>query len=419
MKRRNVVTLCPPLKGLEGRITLPGSKSVTNRALLLASLAQGTSRLRGALTSDDTIYMAEGLRRMGVNIVQDDQTSFTISDSGKLQPPSGALFLGNAGTAMRFLVGAATLVEGVVTVDGNEHMRRRPIGGLVTALNTLGVEARDTLGCPPVTIHGSGSFSRDVIEVDGALSSQFVSAIMMAAACNSKPLVIRVPGREIGGRGYIDIMLSVMAAFGASIQAIGPSAWRIEPTGYHAREYSIEADASAATYLWAAEKLTDGHLDLGTVPAEMAQPDAKAHAVISMFPNMPSVIDGGQMQDAVPTLAVLSAFNNSPVRFTGISNLRVKECDRITAVATELSRIMPGLAREEGDDLVVFADPTLAGRTIDADIETYSDHRIAMSFSLAGLRIHGIKIRDPDCASKTYPKYWDDLASVGVGLLFE
>jgi 3-phosphoshikimate 1-carboxyvinyltransferase len=418
MKPRSAVTVYPPLKGLKGKITPPGSKSVTNRALLLASLARGTSRLSGALTSDDTTYMVEGLRRMGVNIVQDRQ-AFTVSSTGKLQPPSGPLFLGNAGTAVRFLVGAAALTDGIVVVDGNEHMRRRPIGGLVTALNALGIEARTASGCPPVAICGSGGFSRDVVEIDGTQSSQFVSAIMMAAACNSKPLVVVVPGREIGGRGYIDITLSVMRAFGALIEAVGAAAWRIEPTGYRARDYLIEPDASTATYLWAAEKLTDGHLDLGTVPAQMAQPDAKAHAVIAMFPNMPSIIDGEQMQDAIPTLAVMSAFNNSPVRFIGISNLRVKECDRIAAIASELSRIMPGLAREEGDDLVVLADPTLAGRRIRVDIETYSDHRIAMSFALAGLRIHGIKIRDPDCASKTYPKYWDDLASVGVQLHFE
>jgi 3-phosphoshikimate 1-carboxyvinyltransferase len=419
MKRRSAVTVYPPLRGLEGRITLPGSKSVTNRALLLAGLANGTSTLRGALTSDDTMYMAEGLRGMGVNVVQDDQTSFTVTGSGKLHAPGSRLFLGNAGTAMRFLVGASALVDGVVIADGDAHMRRRPIAGLIAALNTLGVDARDTCGCPPVTIHGSGSFSRDAIEIDGTLSSQFVSAIMMAAACNPRPLIVAVPGREIGGRGYIDITLSVMRAFGARVHETEAAAWRIEPTGYHARDYAIEPDASAATYLWAAEKLTDGHLDLGTVPSEMAQPDAKAHAVISMFPDMPSVIDGEQMQDAIPTLAVLSAFNNSPVRFTGIANLRVKECDRISAVASELSRIMPGLAREDGDDLVVSADRTLAERKTDVEIETYSDHRIAMSFALAGLRIHGIKIRDPDCASKTYPKYWDDLASVGVKLHFE
>ena len=419
MKLHQAVSIHPPLIGLRGQITPPGSKSITNRALLLASLARGTSRLTGALASDDTLYMAEALRQMGVTVFQDDRTTFTITGNGKLLPPAGPLFLGNAGTAMRFLTAAAAAVDGPVIVDGDEHMRRRPIGALVSAIKALGVDVSDSSGYPPVSIHGTGGFPKEQVEIDGTLSSQFVSAIMMAAACSGKPLDIVVSGADIGGRGYIDITLSVMAAFGARIKATGPTAWHVEPTGYEARNYVVEPDASAATYLWAAEKLTGGDIQLGIAPDKMSQPDAKAYEVISMFPNIPPIVNGAQMQDAIPTLAVMSIFNNSPVRFTGISNLRVKECDRISALAMELSRIAPGLACEEGDDLIVTPDPALMGQSRQTDIRTYSDHRIAMSFALAGLRIHGIKILDPYCVSKTYPKYWDDLASVGVQLGFE
>jgi len=147
------------------------------------------------------------------------------------------------------------------------------------------------------------------------------------------------------------------------------------------------------------------------------QPDAEAAKLIRMFPHMPAVIDGSQMQDAVPTLAVLAAFNEAPVRFIGIANLRVKECDRISALSTELSRIRPGLAHEEGDDLVVSSDPGLVGQVLPASIETYEDHRIAMSFALAGLKIGGISILDPDCVGKTYPGYWNALRSLGVELI--
>jgi 3-phosphoshikimate 1-carboxyvinyltransferase len=207
-----------------------------------------------------------------------------------------------------------------------------------------------------------------------------------------------------------------MRAFGARVEERGDDNWFVQPTGYKATDFHIEPDASAATYLWAASALTGGDIDLGVPANAFTQPDAAASAVIAQFPHMPAVIDGSQMQDAVPTLAVLAAFNATPVRFTGIANLRVKECDRVSALATELSRIVPGLGREEGDDLIVASDPSLAGKALPTEIETYEDHRIAMSFALAGLRIGGLKILDPDCVGKTYPGYWDALASLGVGV---
>jgi 3-phosphoshikimate 1-carboxyvinyltransferase len=416
--RRRSVSIRPPTGRLQGQITLPGSKSITNRALLIAALANGTSTLTGALSSDDTLYMAEALRQMGASVAQDTPTVFSVTGRGALTQPSVPLFLGNAGTAMRFLTAAAATVRGTVVIDGDAHMRRRPIGPLVAALRSLGVEAYEASGCPPVTVHGIGGFTRDQVEIDGSLSSQFISAIMMTAACGPRPLNIVVPRADIGGRGYINITAAVMAAFGGHVVSTGEGAWRVEPTGFAARSYAVEPDASAATYLWAAERLTRGRLELGADPDLMSQPDAKAYSVIQTFPRMPTVIDGAQMQDAVPTLAVMAAFNETPVRFTGIANLRVKECDRVSALATELSRIRPGLATEDGDDLIVNADPGLTGLSLPTEIHTYSDHRIAMSFALAGLRLNGIRIVDPDCAAKTYPNYWNDLATLGVQLEF-
>jgi len=207
-----------------------------------------------------------------------------------------------------------------------------------------------------------------------------------------------------------------MKAFGTRVEQLGPSIWRVAPTGYCATDFVIEPDASAATYLWAAEALTGGAIDLGVPAADFTQPDARAYTLIAQFPHLPAVIDGSQMQDAVPTLAVLAAFNETPVRFTGISNLRVKECDRVAALAEGLSRISPGLGREEGDDLLVASDPSLSGRTMPARIDPYADHRIAMSFALAGLKVHGIAILDPGCVAKTYPGYWQALGSLGVRL---
>ena len=221
-------------------------------------------------------------------------------------------------------------------------------------------------------------------------------------------------GEDIGALGYIDLTTAAMQAFGAKVERTSAVTWRVEPTGYHATDFHIEPDASAATYLWGAEVLSGGAIDIGTPAGAFTQPDAKAHAVIAAFPHMPAVIDGSQMQDAIPTIAVLAAFNETPVRFVGIANLRVKECDRIRALSTGLNAIREGLATEEGDDLIVAADPSLSGQRLEASIDTFADHRIAMSFALAGLMIDGITILDPDCVAKTFPSYWRVLASLGV-----
>ena len=410
------ITIVPPRHPLVGRVAPPGSKSITNRALLLAGLARGNSRLSGALKSDDTRYMAAALRAMGVGIEEPDDTGFVVAGNGGLQAPAGPLFLGNAGTATRFLTAAAASVDGTVVVDGDSHMRKRPIGPLVAALRSLGVDVAAPTGCPPVTIHGRGRLKGGRVEVDAGLSSQYVSALLMMAPLGHEPIDVALVGSEIGAKGYIDLTVAAMQAFGAEVVRVDDRVWRVQPTGYAANDLAIEPDASAATYLWAAEVLTGGAIDLGTPAAAFTQPDARAYDVISRFPHLPPVIEGSQMQDAVPTLAVLAAFNETPVRFTGIANLRVKECDRVSALATELSRIRPGLAVEEGDDLIVAADPELAGATLPTRIETYADHRIAMSFALAGLRIHRITILDPGCVAKTWPGYWQALRSLGVEL---
>ncbi|MEN9895071.1 MAG: hypothetical protein RIR97_923 [Pseudomonadota bacterium] len=408
------LTIVPPSHALKGRVSPPGSKSITNRALLLAGLSKGTSRLTGALKSDDTLYMAEALRAMGVTVTEPDETTFVVTSSGTLLPPEKPLFLGNAGTATRFLTAAAALVEGTVVVDGDEHMRKRPIKPLVTALTSLGVDISTPNGCPPVTIKGNGGFSKNHVTIDAGLSSQYVSALLMAAPCGDQPVDIELAGDDIGARGYIDLTVAAMRAFGAKVEQPTPSVWRVLPGGYQATDYQIEPDASAATYLWAMEVLTGGAIDLGVANEAFTQPDASAQAVIASFPHMPSVIEGSQMQDAIPTLAVLAAFNTTPVQFTGIANLRVKECDRIRALSTGLNAIRDGLAEEQGDDLLVHSDPALSGQTLPTSIDTFADHRIAMSFALAGLKINRITILDPDCVGKTYPAYWDTMRSLGV-----
>ncbi len=335
------ITITPVTAPLVGRATPPGSKSITNRALLLAGLSTGTSRLTGALKSLDTQLMARALGAMGVGVEEPDATSFVVTGHGRLQAPAAPLQLGNAGTATRFLTAAVATADGTVIVDGDDHMRQRPIGPLVDALKSLGIDAEAPTGCPPVTVRGQGHFGSGRVEIDGGLSSQYVSALLMAAPLGQGPVEVALTGEVIGARGYVDLTVAAMRAFGAEVEALDGGVWRILPTGYRATDYHIEPDASAATYFWAAAALTGGSIDLGVPMAAFTQPDAAAAAVIAQFPHLPSVIDGSQMQDAVPTIAVLAAFNTTPVRFVGIANLRVKECDRIAALSTELNRIRP------------------------------------------------------------------------------
>ncbi len=408
--------IVPPKLPLVGTTSVPGSKSITNRALLVAALAKGRSVLRGVLVSDDTRHMVTALRAMGVEIEDIDPTTLAVTGTGRLRAPTQPLFLGNAGTATRFLTAACALVDGTVIVDGDAHMRLRPIQPLVDALRMLGVVAHAPTQCPPVTISGTGTFGGTAVSIDAGLSSQYVSAILMLAPCGSHPVDVTIAGSgDVGARGYIDITLQLMRDFGARAEITGGRTWRIEPTGYAARPYDIEPDASAATYVWGAEAITGGHLTLTPAVASDLQPDAKSRAIIAMFPHLPAVIDGSQIQDAVPTLAVLAAFNATPVRFVGISNLRVKECDRIRALSQGLNALSPGLADEQGDDLVVRGalERVTAPPAI---IDTWHDHRIAMSFALAGLRLPGVVIDNPKCVSKTFPGFWDMLAALGVEL---
>lgn len=404
---------------IKGKIALPGSKSITNRVLLIAALANGKSHISGALKSDDTTYMARALGQLGVTVTNTGDTDFLVDSSGILTPSQEPLFLGNAGTAVRFLTAAAANIKGTTVLTGDAHMQKRPIAPLVHALNDAGIDAKAPTGCPPITVTSEGGFTNRLIDVDASLSSQYVSALMMAGTTGSAPLKLKVKDGDIGARGYIDITLACMRAFGADITQGDALSWEIANHPYQARDYWVEPDASAATYIWGINALLDTNIDIGIAPEAMMQPDAKAYDFIKQFPNLPAVIDGSQMQDAIPTIAVLAAFNTTPVRFVGIANLRVKECDRINAVATELNNIQAGLAQEIGDDLLITPDRTLIGGKVSADIHTYHDHRIAMAFALAALVVEGIRILDPGCTAKTYPGYWRDLQSVGVEMAFE
>lgn len=409
-----MLEILPPTGALVGNVILPGSKSITNRALLLAALADGKSEIRGALKSDDTRYMAAGLRQLGITIDEPDATTFIVhGQNGKLTEATEPLTLGNAGTAVRFLTAAALLVNGTTTIDGNEWMRKRPIADLVDALRQLGaqVEFLGKENCPPLRITSGGKITGAAVKIHADVSSQFLSAILMIVPFAPRKLKIEIVGK-LTSRGYIAITEKVMAAFGFESESCTGATSK-----YRATDFAVEPDASSATYFWAAEKLLNQKIELLNTPTNWIQPDAATAELINQFPHLPNEINGENFPDAIPTLAVLAAFSGREIRFTGIANLRVKECDRIAALALNLNKIKPELATEDGDDLIVFGDANLATNGKPAVIETFDDHRIAMSFFLAGLKIPGIKIDKPDCVAKSFPQFWEAWEQLGVKFL--
>ncbi|MEM7250107.1 MAG: 3-phosphoshikimate 1-carboxyvinyltransferase [Pseudomonadota bacterium] len=402
----------PPSGPIDGPVLLPGSKSLTNRALLLAACAKGTSRLSGALKSEDTQYMADALRAMNVTVREPSPDGFELESTGELSIPSQTLFLGNAGTAVRFLTALCATLPGSITLTGDQHMRRRPIGPLVATLRNAGVDIRDTDGCPPVTVAGTSHW-RSPLDIDASLSSQYVSALLMASARTTAPIDIRLKSDAIGAKGYIALTIDLMRSFGIRVEALG-SGYRVFPGRYQAGDHRIEADASAATYFWAAEKLTAGRIALGIDPHASGQPDAACFDIIQSHPNLPRRIDGAQMQDAIPTLAMVAALSHGCVQFVNVGGLRVKECDRITAICRGLNAIAPDIADEGADHFTIHGNRELRAHRAPVSIESYDDHRIAMSFAILGLRVAGLAIRNPDCVGKTYPNFWNALADLGV-----
>lgn len=402
-------------------VTAPSSKSETNRALLLAALSPGKTTLHRCLASKDTLLMAAALRELGVSVSELDQPTTVVESSGQLSATGKTLFLGNAGTATRFLTAACCLIDGAITVDGDEDMRQRPIKPLVDALARIGFAISTETESVPVNINGSVTplaSLQNSITVDARQSTQFTSALMMIAPKLPNGLTVQMANPDVlDGSGYLNLTTTLMQAFGAQISSQDFGTWHIEPTDYQApADHAIEADYSACTYFWAANALRETPMSIDNDHHEHTlQPDAKAYDHIAQFPTMAATIDGSMIQDAVPTLAVLAAFNHSTVRFVGIKNLRVKECDRIEAVHEGLNRIRAGLATIEGDDLIVHGDPALTPDHPETTIRTFNDHRIAMSFALAGYRVEGLVIENPDCVGKTFPTYWSVMATMGLG----
>jgi 3-phosphoshikimate 1-carboxyvinyltransferase len=419
-----------PVRGpIRATVRPPGSKSLTNRALIVAALAEGSSRLTGVLDSDDTRVMIESLRRLGLRLTS-DAASHTIEIAGCAgRPPaeSTELWLENSGTSIRFLTAAACLGRGNRRLDGNARMRQRPIGPLCEALNQLGAAVRceGAGGFPPVAVRAAGlPGGRAAIAAD--LSSQFLSALLMTAPCAEAAVELRLEGPLVS-EPYVEMTRRVMEAFGVRVDTPSGGGFRVAPQPYRGREYAIEPDASAASYFFAAAAITGGELTVASLSRESLQGDVRFVEVLEQMGcvvrwNEDSItvtgrplrgvdVDMNAISDTAQTLAVVAVFAEGPTRIRHIAHVRHKETDRIRALVTELRRL--GVDAHEHDDGLTIRPPLGGPAGIrPALVETYDDHRMAMSFSLVGLRVPGVRISDPACVGKTYPAFFDDLATV-------
>lgn len=417
----------PLARPVDARVQVVGSKSYTNRALIIAALARGESLLTGALFSDDTQHMAESLRALGIP-VQADLAAHTLlvhGAGGTVPAENARCFVGNSGTTARFLSVLLALGRGVYEIDGVARMRERPNEPLIDALQALGVriEALGKPGCFPLRIHG-GSLRGGQVSVSGSASSQYASGLMMAAPAMERGLTVELTGSLVS-RPYLEMTAQTMRDFGAKVDVVGERQFVIAAAPYQAREYAIEPDASAASYFFAAAAITGGRVRVDGLGTRSLQGDrALVHILVQMgcslregedFTELTGPasgqlrgveVDMNQLSDVAQTLAVVAPFASSPTRVTGIGFIRHKETDRVKAVVTELQRL--GIrAEEERDGYVVHP-----GAPRPAQVETYDDHRMAMSFALVGLRVPGIEIKDPGCVSKTFPTYFDVLETL-------
>ena len=415
----------PVLHPLNATVRVPGSKSLTNRALLIASLANGTTHLTNALFSDDSRYFAKALQTLGFD-VQLDEANFAMTVTGlggKIPAKKAELFIGNAGTAARFLSAFLTLGHGEYILDGEPRMRERPIGDLMDALNQLGVEMEAKNNCPPVEIFAKG-LPGGKTKIAGDISSQFLSALLMVAPYAQSPIEVTL-STDLNSKPYVDMTINIMQEFGVEMERNEYSRFTIRPSFYSPlSSYAIESDASAASYFFAAPAICGGTVKVENISRKSVQGDigfldvlqqmgcvvTEADNSITVYRPLSIVgidIDMRDIPDTAQTLAAVAPFASSPTRIRGIASARVKETDRVSATCTELKRL--GVSVEEHEDGMTI-HPVEKMRA--ASIQTYNDHRIAMSFSLIGLRFDGVKIENPACVSKTFPNYFEVLETL-------
>lgn len=399
---------------------VPGSKSITNRALVLAALAEGESRLEGVLHSDDTARMRECLEALGIRVRDDGPTTLLVEGGrSRLRPASKPLFVGNSGTSVRFLAALAAVVPGTTELVGDDAMARRPIQDLVDGLRQLGVRVDCASGCPPLTVHG-GRLPSGRVSMAGERSSQYFSALLLAGGAADGDLEVRVEGRLVS-RPYVEITRRMVAEFGGRIDET-PDGFVVRRMPYSARRYAIEPDASSASYPFALAAATGGTVTVPDLGPGALQGDYRfvdlleqAGATVTREPGRTTVrgparlrgldVDMHDISDTVMSLAAIAPLAAEPTQIRNVANIRIKETDRLHAVAVELERLGQGVT-EERDALRIDPRPLHA-----ATVLSYADHRMAMSFAVLGMAAGGVAIEDPSVVAKTYPGFWEDVAT--------
>jgi len=420
-----------PQVTVSGRLRVPGSKSITNRALILAALADGPSRLSGALVAEDSEVMLRALQQLGIPVSSAGENITVTGHGGPASVRAADLDLRLSGTSIRFLTALVALGHGTFRLDGNRRMRERPIQPLLDALTQLGGNTGTELsnGCPPVVVEARG-LAGGVATVEGSISSQFLSALLMAAPYADGPVTLCVEG-DLQSKPFIDMTIDLMADFGVGVDRDGYGRFTVAPQRYSARDYQVEGDAMSAGYFWAAAAVTGGRVTISNLGKRTRQGDSRLAAVLS---EMGCTVEWGEewsrlkgppggklragtfnlndMPDQAQTLAVAALFADGPVRIHDVGNLRVKETDRLSALATELGRL--GARVSEGDDeITVWPLKRVPEQPV--FLETYGDHRMAMALAVAGARLPNVVIKDPGCVAKTYPGFFTDLTDLLSG----
>lgn len=404
---------------------VPGSKSITNRALIMAALAQTNtspeySTLTGALRSEDTEVMIDSLQRLGIAVDADwDRSTLLIPCTPISQwKNQGDFFCGNSGTTIRFLTAMLCAGTGHYRLDGVARMRQRPIADLLSALEQLHISAQSELdnGCPPVLLRTCG-LPGGTVRIRSDVSSQFLSALLMAAPYATEPLTLMVEGTLVS-EPYIDLTVAMMQQWGVTVDRPKPGVYRVEPQYYRPQQYAVEPDASSASYFWAAAAITGGTVTVPGLKHSLQGDVGFRDALVQMgcqLVNNDTIIgrklqgidiDMNAISDTVMTLAAVALFAEGSTTIRNVAHIRHKETDRLAALTTELRKV--GAAVEERTDGLTIHPRPLHGAILD----TYDDHRMAMSLALIGLRIPGIGINDPGCTAKTFPTYWRSLENL-------
>ncbi len=425
-----------PVAAVEAELSVPGSKSFTQRALAAAALADGTSVLFDPLVSEDTEYLAAALSQLGAKIER-EPCQWRVTGTGGVLTAREELFLGNNGTATRFLTSIAALGTTPCRIVGDERMAQRPIEPLLEALRGWGVEVSsvEKTGCPPLQVHGGGGcgIAGGCTRLPESSSSQYLSSLLLAAPYAQTPAMVEAAGR-VPSRPYVAMTLAVMHDFGITVDCTEDYRYFSIPQGsYCARDYQIEGDASSASYFWAAAAVCGGRVVVNNVRLPSLQGDMmfasllgrmgctieqteKGLAVMGCTRLEAIDVDMGDMPDIVPSLAVVAAFAHGKSVLRNIGHLRIKECDRLAAITENLSRL--GVRVEQSADmLAIYGVGSDASQLHGTELESYDDHRMAMSFAVAGLRVPGVKIMNEKCVAKSFPDYWQHFSCLtGVPL---